>query len=98
MPPNRRSTSDQPSDRKKRPSEQEWEQHKDFIADLYTNKSKSLKEVVQIMKDLYQFEAGASTYKKRLSKWNVYKNTRRAARKGETSTPVPIDDSPQGDI
>ncbi|CAH0025040.1 unnamed protein product [Clonostachys rhizophaga] len=97
MPSNRRRTSGQPVARRRRPSAQEWEQHKDFIAHLYTNEGKQLKEVRQIMKDLYQFEAGESTYKKHLSKWNIFKNTRRSTTNGETSTPQPIDDSIQGD-
>ncbi|CAG9981252.1 unnamed protein product [Clonostachys byssicola] len=97
MPSNRRRESDQLSARKRRPSAQEWEQHKDFIAHLYTNEGKKLKEVRQIMKDLYQFEAGESTYKKRLSKWNIFKNTRRSATKGEKLTSPPVDNSTQGD-
>ncbi|CAH0057460.1 unnamed protein product [Clonostachys solani] len=97
MPSNRRRASGQPRARKHRHSNQEWEQHKDFIGHLYTDEGKKLREIRQIMKDRYQFEAGESTYKERLSKWNIYKNTRPSTKKGEASTTPPIENSAQGD-
>ncbi|KAH9993140.1 Clr5 domain-containing protein [Xylariaceae sp. FL0662B] len=56
------------------PSEEEWLKHRETIETLYLTDSKTLTEVQRLMQRHHNFKATRSMYRKRLYKWNVFKN------------------------
>ncbi|KAH8880266.1 hypothetical protein GQ53DRAFT_545244 [Thozetella sp. PMI_491] len=80
-PPDSTGSSDDSENRevlKRWATEEDWENQRATITQLYVKENRTLAKLMEIMEDEHKFHATPKMYKSRFKRWGLWKNTRAA--------------------